>query len=538
MNTNSKSNGWIIPSSFVLSVLSFLYYTFRFFNYVEDDAFIPMRYAMNFWHGAGWVMNSGERVEGCTSPLQLALVTLVIHFAAPDTALYVLKVSGLLIGLAVLRQTQCLALSLFPSIPWLAAAAPVLTAFRPDFAVSMINGLETGLAVLLVTGGLTAFIRATNTERGDQRLAAVWFLGAALARPELALLFPLLLTVSFLGSRSRFRGWAALITYVGPLALLLLARYLYYGTLLPNTYWAKQLSLHQALPLGLSYLGNFALPGSLWLAAALYSIGILRILKISGVEKWAILLPILMHSIFLLRSGGDWMSDGRFFMVILPLCVIVWSAAVLQIIEVGAWLVKNLSRTRFAAYGALLLVSFCAAEQFAQDIITREGRLMTQPGIGSLVATLKPHQPLEEWKIGNADGRLAIGRWISAHARPGQTVLASEMGLNTVVNPQIKFLDMRGLTDTHIAHMSGTHRDLSGTQGEHSWMDLSKPLGQYLFRRRPEWVALLWDVYSTDKIGMTTANTLYAPSGTFVIHCDGRDLTVATWKRRDVACPP
>ena len=539
MNSSSKFNTRITAAAFVLSAVIFLGYAYRFFNYVEDDAFIPMRYALNFWHGFGWVMNSGERVEGCTSPLQLTLVTVLIHFTSPDTLLYCLKVLGLVLGIAILRQSQILVIAVFPSAPWPASLVPLLISLRPDFAASMINGLETGLATWLVTGGVIAFIRAADREgENDQCLSALWFLGAALTRPELSLLFPLLLIVSYLSKRSKPPSWSAFLFYAGPLALFLLARYTYYGALLPNTYWAKHLPLHQSVPLGLTYLANFALPGNLWMAALLYSIGIVRILRIDGTKKWVLLTPLLVHTLFLLRSGGDWMSDGRFFILLLPLCAIVWAAAVLQVIEICFWLADNSPRMRFAPLGILISLLAIAANLYRQDTQLRVALLVAQPGIGSLAGALRPHPPLEEWKIGNANGRLAIGRWISAHARPGQTVLTSEMGLSTIINPQIRFLDMRGLTDFKIARMGGMQRDLSGTQGEREWMDQSKPLGQYLSCRHPEWVALLWDVYRSDKSGITAENTLYAPSGTFVIHCDGRNLTVATWKRRDVASVP
>jgi len=189
-----KVGNRMAAAGFAVSALCFFGFAFRFFNYAEDDAFIPMRYAMNFWHGNGWVMNPGERVEGCTSPLQLALVTLVIRCAAPDTALLLSKVFGLALGLAVLWQAQRLTRALFPAAPWLCALVPLLIAIRPDFAASMINGLETGLATLLVTGGMAAFVRASREDSAVwQRRAAFWFLGAALARPELSLTFPLLL---------------------------------------------------------------------------------------------------------------------------------------------------------------------------------------------------------------------------------------------------------------------------------------------------------------------------------------------------------
>ena len=108
------------------------------------------------------------------------------------------------------------------------------------------------------------------------------------------------------------------------------------------------------------------------------------------------------------------------------------------------------------------------------------------------------------------------------------------MGLATVTNPEVRFLDIRGLTDSSIARMTDCPREMNGVQGERVWMKDSQPLGKYLRGRRPEWVALLWDVYRSDLTGAENSNDLYVPAGLFAIYCDGRRLTVATWRRRDI----
>lgn len=282
---------------------------------------------------------------------------------------------------------------------------------------------------------------------------------------------------------------------------------------------------------------DFALPGNFWLAAVVYALGLIAIWRHGGTAKGALPMALGLHLLFLLRAGGDWMADGRFFVVMLPLCAIVWGAAFFQFVEAAIWAANRQPGIRLAVYAASFLLSAQALVLLGDDSQLRTGRLRLQPGIGNFSHVLRPHGPLEEWKVGNADGRIAVGRWVAAHARPGQTVLASEMGLDTVINPQIRFLDMRGLTDRKIARMRGLPRDLAGVQGEREWMNTSRPLGRYLHSRRPEWVALLWTVYHPDSNGVTQANDLYAPFDTFLIHCDGRDLLVATWKRRDIPTP-
>ena len=80
------------------AIVVFIVLALRFFNYTEDDVFIPMRYALNFWRGHGWVMNSGERVNGCTSPAQLWYLTLLLRFVSPNVAVVISKYVGLAPG--------------------------------------------------------------------------------------------------------------------------------------------------------------------------------------------------------------------------------------------------------------------------------------------------------------------------------------------------------------------------------------------------------------------------------------------------------
>ena len=430
----------------------------------------------------------------------------------------------------MLWQARRLGRILLPGAPRLADGVPLLVALWPEFALSMTNGLETGMAALLLTAGLADFLACHREARAAWNRTALLFLGAGLARPELTPLFPLLLLGSALcGLRSR-QAWTALGGYLAAVVLLLWLRWTYYGAFVPNTYWAKHLPAAQALPLGAAYLRHYALPGGPALGSALYGLGLWSVVRHGGRARLALPTALGVHLLFLLRSGGDWMMDGRFFVVVLPVCAAVWLGSVQTLCDLAA-------RTgqRYALLVVVALAGF-ASLQLSRDAGARAAAAGTRPGVTDLPTALSPHAPLEEWKPGNHAGRLAIARWVASHAGAGQCVLTSEMGLVTVVNPDVRFLDIRGLTDRRIARFSGCRRDLSGVQAEREWMDTAKPLGAYVRERRPEWVALVWDVSRRDAVGTAAENDLYVPAGTFPIRCDGRALTVATWRRRDV--PP
>ena len=518
----------------VVAVALFVGTVCRLFNNVEDDAFIPMRYGLNFWRGAGWVMNPGEHVEGCTSPLHLVLVTSLLRFCSPGQTLWAQKILGIGIGAAVLVLTWRIGRHLLPR-RWVAGVIPLLIASRPEFALSMTNGLETGLATLLVTEGVAALLTAGRGEDVDLRPSAWLFLGAALARPELALTFPLLFLLLMPRGGPRREGWVALACYCLPLLLGLGLRWLYYGALVPNTYWAKHLPPDIAFAMGLHYLEYFDLFGIPWLSLFFYGIGCLVLVRRQGPERIVLPVVIGLHLLFLLRSGGDWMVDGRFYVIMLPLCAVLWGVALdfLWRLAVRAPAGAGAGHRVAAPLLAGILAAGLAAELGGVSEHSA-ARLASLAGMHSLTASLRTHAPLEEWRCGNHEGRLAVGRWVAAHARPGQTVLSSEMGLATVTNPTVRFLDIRGLTDSKIARMSDCPREINGIQGERLWMADTQPLGRYLHGRRPEWVALVWNVYRGDLNGAGNSSDLYVPAGLFPIYCDGRWLTVATWRRRDI----
>ena len=534
MTTPTPTSGkfaWSTPLSWGAALL-FVGFALRFFNYAEDDAFIPMRYALNFWHGDGWVMNPHERVEGCTSPLHLWYVTVLMRGAGPDGALLFSKFLGLAVGVGVLWQTRRLGRFLFPQALWTGDLAALMVGARPEFALSMINGLETGFAALLLTGGAAQWLgECRRGAQGRHGRSALLFLGAALARPELALGFPVLMAVCLARQRTRAEA-RPLVLYAAVLCSLELLRLRFYGDVLPNTFYAKELPPAQAWPWGMEYITTFALLDSPWMGLGVLGLGLWALHKNGGAGGWAVPILLGMHALFLLRCGGDWMMDGRFVIVIWPLMAALAAGAAGYVWRTAA--ARRFQRKRVYALTGAGALTALFAWGFAGAFANRAQGIAATLGLRDVRYALAPHPPLQAWMTGNPDGRLAVGRWIQQHALPGQSVLYSEMGMATLQNPFVRFVDIRGLTDRRIARMRGGFRDRGGSQGERTWQDSGRPLGRYVRERRPEWVVLLWDVYQHNKVGADRATDQYVPTGTFPVTVGACTLTVATWRRRDI----
>ncbi len=180
-----------------------------FVRYLTDDTFIHLQFAKNLIAGEGFSFNAGTPTYGATSPLWVFLLVLVGRFipgadAAPSESAPL----PALAGIAKVWGALCLVGTMFALVrlgrtlgwrPWMALGAGALLAAHAWSARWAISGMETPLAVFLVTVSLMAVASAIESGRGY--FVAGLFLGVAtLARPECWLLLLLGLCVI---------GWAA-----------------------------------------------------------------------------------------------------------------------------------------------------------------------------------------------------------------------------------------------------------------------------------------------------------------------------------------
>ena len=197
-----------------------------------DDAYISYRYARNLVEGAGLVFNPGEYVEGFTNPLWTLLVAagLAAGFGAKQTA----HTLGVASGVATLIAMFAYARALLPrSRSWLAALPPFVLVGSVSLPRWSTSGLETVLFTAWVTAALA--FRASD-RRGWLTASAIL---ATATRPEGALLAALLLGLPLLQSPRDPRQWRPVLVYAAAVVAMTLARLFYYGSPLPNTFFAK-----------------------------------------------------------------------------------------------------------------------------------------------------------------------------------------------------------------------------------------------------------------------------------------------------------
>ena len=471
-------------AAFGVPYLVLLVGAYSVFCVTTDDPFITYRYAANLLAGHGPVFNVGERVEGFSSPLHLLLMALLLKLAPSVDILFKAKLLGLALTTLALWQTGKLARAVGLSESE-ALLAQVLVAVNNNFALAAVNGMETTLALCLVLGSVLAFGREVEG-RGGLRSAGLLFL-TMLARPDAAGLFAALLAVRlFLAARGRLPWWDVLgwaLAFLLPTAGLLLARFAYYGQIVPNTYYAKQVTSQYAAYWGPLYLLHplspirvawefLRTPVPLWSTqwqavgtAVFWGLAVVGCARRGG-GWWRLVLPVvvLAQIAFVLHFGGDWMPGWRFAVPVVPLL------AILQVLGLRRLRGPGLIRTAAAPVFALALWVICAA--------------------------VSPHNPWSNARFSTSSADLlpadnALGRkWVASNhyihdvLPPGGVIAYSEMGYAGYKNLDKNFIDVRGLTDPEIARLPASTKGTWGVDDER-WMFPDDPLYRILKRRRP-----------------------------------------------------
>ena len=325
--------------------------------WLGDDALITLRAALNLTHGWGAGFNATEAVQAYTHPLWFLLWAAV----GKVTGEWVLTI--LLVGIVLSLGAVALVLWSARSLAVVIAAA-VAFALSDAFMEYSTSGLENPLAWLLIGALLVVSQRAMATTVGKglttgQAVAiGLLFAGVVLTRFDLALIAaPIALVLAWRWRRHWRAVAVAAVTAVTPLILWFAWSWVTYGSLLPNTFLAKQnldIPKIELLVQGFRYAwttADFDPVTAIVLAAGLVVIGVLgtALHRAAGVG-------VLLYLVYIIYIGGDFMA-GRFFAV--PFYVVVLAMVLLsarRAEETSAATTDDM-RTALAATGVVVLTA-------------------------------------------------------------------------------------------------------------------------------------------------------------------------------------
>lgn len=397
---------------------------------VIDDAFITLRYARHFAAGHGLVYNIGEPVEGYTSFLWTLILAAVTRLGLDP--LRTAQLFGVLAGLVTLWATWRLAgLLLAAGSSWLHLVPPLFLATNRTFCVWSIEAMETKLFGMLFGLALLAWLRL-----GTRSVRRVPITGTCLAllcltRPE-GYLFALGLAV-LATIRARSSGeWPALGRQISVFVILtgahLVFRLVYYGDLVPNTFYIKVGGLDVAG--GLRYLQTAGAANFIALYLVLVLLGAASLLwrqKQRGDALYGIVI-VGLYLLYLLGIGGDYF-EFRFLDVILP----VWAVFAAQ--GIGA-LQERL--------GAVTWRRHAVGAGLAVWVIGANGASIMYPYVGTSVIT----SPERERRFTQTFAR--AGRWLGRNLNPEESIAIRPAGVIAYLFCG-SVLDTLGLNDRAIA---------------------------------------------------------------------------------------
>ena len=408
-----------ITSCYLIALAIFVVNVINLYS-VTDDAYISYRYLDNWLAGHGLVFNPGERVEGYTNLLWIILIApwrvMGLSPEMVSLALSLLSAGLLFVGVYVLAAR--LARHSGAGI-----AAVILAATFPPLAHYVSTGLETILFAALI---VAAFARISVTKKPDLWVAVI--LGAAvLTRPEGMMVGIIVYGIYGLQSRSALsdrQTWSSALLFSMFPILLTCWRLWYYGDPLPNTYYAKATGTgFELVGTGLTYISRFAVGQYGWMflvfGVLVFLPPMLRKLH-NNTLACALGLVLLVHFLYVIKVGGDYLPMSRFILHIFPLLV------VLSVL--GLWFA---SRARLEI--VLAMVSGFAIAQ----------------NINFYQTSNLDYRSLEEIRLLNAEWK-SLASWLTSNY-PANTVIAVNAAGAVPYLTGFKTIDMLGLNDKHIA---------------------------------------------------------------------------------------
>ncbi len=390
-----------------------------------DDAYISFRYADHLANGEGLVWNAGERVEGFSNFLWVALLAPVARVFGDLTV--PAELLGLLFG-AVTLVVALDALKRVLRVPSPAAAllAGGLIASSGYVTGWAVSGLESALHGLFLLWAWARFSLERSGEGPLRPWSAVPLLGLALLRPEGIFVAACAVAFHLWDCRRRavapgsMRALGLLLLVLAPLLAFHAFRFGYYGPhLFPNSVSAKVGWTTAQLNRGVQHVAtNFLWPYLPLLAAA-------RLLWRGSQAGLPGRLGAALfggYLAFVTAVGGDW-SVGRFYAPLIPLGVVLAVAAAAQ------WVGPGRSRSAKAALAV-------AATLYV--------------GVAWYVTVVQRELPFRTRFVGKDAERVAIGRWLR-RAAPAGTVVAVFAAGEIPYYSRLRAHDMLGLCDAHIA---------------------------------------------------------------------------------------
>ncbi|MEW6195948.1 MAG: tetratricopeptide repeat protein [Bacteroidota bacterium] len=446
--------------------------------HIQDDSYITFRYVKNFINGDGLTFNAGEHVEGFSSLLWVLILsfTTLLGYEIVSTA----QLLGVLFGALVVILLLPFSKLIFRNMnnddekinPVFTIIPTSMLAFNGAFQYWAISGMETTLFVLLITAALYFYFSQKNDRHFF--LSSFLFMLSSLARPEANLVFAIVLIHLFINSTKINTGEKVVkkifskkniffsIIYLLPNLVYLIFRLIYYGYLLPNTFYAKTGLSIEYIATGIDYTIDFMKTYMLWGLIYLAPVYLIFKKKLKG-DLLLLFIIILSYTSYVIFVGGDVLPIYRFFLPVLPFLFLIFALVIYQIFNITA---QNGSPIIKIYLPMLIFIAVVSFNYFMPKDTIEKFAFFED----NLVAKMS-----------------STGRWLHDYQNYHNkklTVAASTIGALSYYS-DATVVDMLGLTDETVAHNPKPIDQIS--ESATGWKE-RKYNADYILSQKPDFI--------------------------------------------------
>lgn len=299
----------IIAFSCVMFCYNFYYWDYMsMYHQICDDAYISLKYAYNLYHYGELNYYPGYKVEGYTNFLWTVLISFAYVLNIEPVA-YV-KLLGFLSGIGLIFVVYLLAVSFFKN-KLTASILALAIGINSQIAYMSSWGLETTFYIFLYTLASLCYVR------NQLILSSLIIALSAMTRLEILAFFAFMLFFDYIKYKDIKRSFKLILPFSFLFVPYFYARYLYYGYLLPNTFYVKVGSGIAFIQRGIDYIYynlhklNILYP--IIFSFFILLVGSLYHIKNKTLKKIFIINPLkatfiasgLFYSLYIIKVGGD-----------------------------------------------------------------------------------------------------------------------------------------------------------------------------------------------------------------------------------------
>lgn len=347
-------------------------------GYPLDDAWIHQTFARNLVEYRNWSYNPGELAAGSTAPLWTSLISLG-YLAGIDHLIWTYLLG--ILGLALVGLLSYLFLQMIKVKPWLSLAISTLLIGEWHLVWAAVSGME----IILLTVIVIAIFIFVNQKSPHWWLIGILIGISVWCRPDgITLLAPVLWIWFWNHHKNKVITLTKLLLPVFVLsALYLFFNYQISGSILPNTFYAKQKEyaelLHQPFIYRLWNMVKTILagPGVIWIIG--FFAGIILSFREKKYSNLAPYLWILGYILIYATRLPVYYQHGRYLMPILGVLILFSVSPLMKLVQT-----INHGRIRFILSRVIALTLcfvtvgflFIGAKAYAKDTAVIEQQMV------------------------------------------------------------------------------------------------------------------------------------------------------------------